>query len=391
MKIIQLGLTALIFFIGCQREAFENSPFENIPISSHSDITISTLELERLELEEILSSLNGELLVKDDTLIFFDISFSKAFLFGQDGKLLKEELGVGPGPREIPYKAISFIGERSDGGLVLIGSSNDYHLIDPAYNRTKSSFIKWQNNPSPEYLQNNPTPTAHRAYDLAYNLGEIEVMGDYAYLPLASPPPPFSKFNLTTDLYAHEARISAKMNLETGKPEELLGRFSPVYQQNKDARIFSFYSMSADLDKQHFYITYRPDSLIYVMDKKLQPLHAFGVEGRNMDTDYKIFPSTDNIEKLNTHWQKEVKTRGYYTGIHVEPKLNLIFRSYTKGKNNLQDGLQIYRGKTLMADVDVPSGFKVTGYAEPYIYSSVFVNEENDLLYVYRFPVNNLF
>lgn len=390
MKILLQLFIGIFFIADCQTTTYEKSPFDDISVSSRVDIKKDDIALEKINLDNILSSLNGELIIKEDTLIFFDVSFSKAFLFNQDGKLLQEQLGVGPGPKEIPFKAISFIEQRSDGGLILVGSSNDYHVVDAAYNRTKSSFIGWQNNPSPEYLRNNPTPSAHRAYDLAYNLGDMEVLGKYAYLPLASAPPPFSKFNLTTDLYAHEARIAAKINLETDKVEALLGRLSPVYHDNKGARIFSFYSMSVDIEKQQFYVTYRPDSLIYVMDKQLKPHRAFGNKGKNMNTDYQSFSSTKDVDKLTTHWQKEEQRRGFYTGIHVETSLDMVFRSYTKGDNDSNDGLQIYQNETLIADVTVPDGFKITGYADPYIYSSVFVDEEKDLLYVYRFKIKPL-
>ncbi|MGF1671615.1 MAG: hypothetical protein ACFCU6_14310 [Balneolaceae bacterium] len=109
-----------------------------------------------------------------------------------------------------------------------------------------------------------------------------------------------------------------------------------------------------------------------------------------MNTDYKLFPSSNNVETLSLHWQKEIQSRGFYTGIHFEPELNMIFRSYSRGNDESYDGLQIYRNETLLADVDVPAGFKVSGYAAPYIYSSIFVNEENEQLYVYRFVIDDL-
>ncbi|MGF1671614.1 MAG: hypothetical protein ACFCU6_14305 [Balneolaceae bacterium] len=232
MKYYIPSILIIIFFTACNHEAYEDSFFKNITVTNTSEIKVRSIEIEDVEFDKIHSSLDGTLIVKNENLIFFDNAFSRAFLFDQDGNFIKSRLGIGPGPNELPNRGISFIDTNLSGSLILVGSSNDYHIINPDYERTKSSVIRWQSNHPIEYLQNNPTPTDQRAYDLAYNLGNMKVLGDYAYLPLASAPPPFSKFNLTTELYAYEGRIAAKMNLESGDVAEIIGRLSPVFHQN---------------------------------------------------------------------------------------------------------------------------------------------------------------
>lgn len=237
-----------------------------------------------------------------------------------------------------------------------------------------------------EYLQTNPTPEDQRSYNLGYDIGQVRATENIAYLPLVSPPPPYSEFNLNTDLFATEARILAKMNLETGVVEEILGRYSPVYRTNEDARIFSFFSFSL-LPENTMAITYRADSLIYVFDMDFAILQVFGQAGRDMDTDYKRFPYTPNESSLGTHWQQEEANRGYYTAIEYIEERDLLFRSYQKGSAMDTDGLQIYRGTTLLADVDVPKTFKVAGYSDPWFYSDPFIDNEKELITVFRFQM----
>ena len=53
----------------------------------------------------------------------------------------------------------------------------------------------------------------------------------------------------------------------------------------------------------------------------------------------------------------------------------LLFRSYRKGGGSVTDGLQVYRDGVLVGDVDVPLGFRMAGYVEPYYYSYVVPDE----------------
>ena len=63
-----------------------------------------------------------------------------------------------------------------------------------------------------------------------------------------------------------------------------------------------------------------------------------------------------------------------------------LFRSYKK-KDIEKDGLQIYKEGKLIADVSVPTNFRVMGYMAPYYYSYIIPNkdEEDNSLMLYRF------
>ncbi|MBQ8644754.1 MAG: hypothetical protein IJ476_00055, partial [Bacteroidales bacterium] len=57
-------------------------------------------------------------------------------------------------------------------------------------------------------------------------------------------------------------------------------------------------------------------------------------------------------------------------------------RSYHKGAHSTTDGLQIYDGdNNLIADIDVPVGFKPIGYIHPYLYSDIISENNTSVFY----------
>ena len=195
------------------------------------------------------------------------------------------------------------------------------------------------------------------------------------------------KLNMSSgEDYYKNARIICKMNLKNGNIQDILGRLSPEYQ--KYHYIGQFSLPSFDISREgDFYVCFEADSLIYRYDKNYNIKEAYGIKGKNMNTSYKEI-STINELKREHESQREVC--GYYNFIEYIDDRGLLFRSYTKGNKETTDGLQIYKGDCLIADVDVPKNFKIIGYIEPYFYSDLIFNEENEILKVYRFKLEKL-
>ena len=101
-----------------------------------------------------------------------------------------------------------------------------------------------------------------------------------------------------------------------------------------------------------------------------------------MDMDYMPIAS---LEQVNRDLGKNRLKKGYYGTVEYIDATGYLFRSYLKGADAATDGLQIYKDGVLVGDVDVPKGFRVTGYNAPYYYSQVFEDEEAEKLTVYRF------
>ena len=124
---------------------------------------------------------------------------------------------------------------------------------------------------------------------------------------------------------------------------------------------------------------YELDDMIYACDNNFVPKFSYGYKGKDMDKsehramDFETYKKERDAERKKAHYRK-IKCVGDYT-----------FRSYVKSISAPYDGLQIYNGTTLIADVDVPKGLNVIGKIGDYYYSEVLGDEETMKLWIYRF------
>ena len=71
----------------------------------------------------------------------------------------------------------------------------------------------------------------------------------------------------------------------------------------------------------------------------------------------KEYVSVKSVEDIQSKGVAQYRTKGYYIWVEYIDELDYLFRSYSKGKKESSDGLQIYQDRTLIADIDVPKGF----------------------------------
>jgi hypothetical protein len=174
------------------------------------------------------------------------------------------------------------------------------------------------------------------------------------------------------------------MYIKNGSVTRIFGRLPPTYSKNKSISTFSYLSFDL-LPGNKLAISYPADSLIYLFDNNFNLLESFGSSGRNMDLNYH---SATSLKDFRNNWHSENENRGYYRSTKFIAERNLLFRSYHKGGKETSDGLQIYKGDTLVADLDVPKGFSVEGYIAPYFYSNAFINDEKERISLYRFKLH---
>ena len=171
------------------------------------------------------------------------------------------------------------------------------------------------------------------------------------------------------------------MNVLNGDVEKMLGHYPSFYDGNHNA----FYNMYFDINKKdkQFLVTYDADSLIYCYDTDFQPLYSFGFAGENVKTDYKKI-SVEAFVKARGEFREKYT---YYHHLKYLSELDMLFRSYTRPDDEKQDGLQIYQGKTLLADVSVPKKMYVLGYSAPYVYATSGLDEMSESFALYRFKI----
>jgi len=362
-----------------------------------AEIMFDTLSLEKLPLElgPGESSYEGFTEVRDGSIRFMDTQTSDMFVFDLEGNLLERTLGRGEGPEELPGVAgPRFYATTPDGRHVFIGSSNDLYVFDPDFNRTHTLQIGWRGIP-PGEMEGATDPDNDRAYNMAYDATNIRVTDQHIYLALEGAPPPFlPDFNRASDRYAEEGRILARIDLESGKILEVVGRLSPLFAEDESTRFFAYPVFDLRGDDE-LVLTFAPDPQIYAVDSNFTVRNSFGREGEDMDTNYRPIPVTEDPAELGQYARTEISSRSVYRNLTAVEERDLVFRTYKRDRNATADGLQIYRDETFIADVDVPrqSGtdlyntFEVVGYEAPYFYSNVFTDEAYEELWVYRFTI----
>jgi len=373
----------LIIFTSCTSNV-SDSEFYNHSPSSLSDIVFEEVDMETIVMDSILSSFGGQLIVTEEGLSFIDYNFGWMFNFDLEGSFLDRSLGVGQGPKEIPASGITFYTPIHDRGHLFIGSSFDFYTFDNELERQQTGRIRFKQDKPTEYLAGNPTPEDQRSYNLAYYISDAKATGTHAFLPLIGGPPEYTSFSMDTDLFAKEARLLARMNLETGEIEDIIGRFPPSYYEHPEKRPLSYFFFDL-IDNETIAITFAADPFIHLFTLDFEHLSSFGIEGHEMDTNYELF--TGSAASFERFIVNQMRTKGFYNSIKYIPETGLLFRGYSKGTDSDIDGMQVYKNNTLVAHFDVPKGMRIAGYAAPWYYSDADVDERNEIIKTHRFKL----
>lgn len=366
-------LFVLFFFCNCRHE----SKFAEIKNPVRRD-TLQSLYTETFPLENIQASYVGNLFLKDKSIYFVDSKFCWIFEFDEEGKLKKRSLGQGNGPSELPTGMIDGFACLEDGSRFFVGPSNDCYVFDK-HNQLKSKYVMQHRRLKDGEKMNYEDPSV---YTLYYVNMIMKNHGDYLYYTVMLDHPLYN-FMTSPEEYFKKAHILRKMNVHTGESEAVVGNYPEVYQKDPSLKHLNF--VYYDIDKSgNFYITYEGASTIYTFDSNFQPLSAFGYAGRNMAHKEVVFHSIEDFQK---GYMKNHEERGLYTGIEYIDETGVLFRTYQRGEGQDKDGLQIYKDRVLIGDVDVPKNFKILGYIPPYYYGTEGIDEENETILIQRFKL----
>lgn len=339
---------------------------------SESDITVQKLELDSVTVENIeLCSYTGYSGTCKDSLYFWDERLSDFYTISIDGELGKRRLGYGHSTQEIPIHPNGESYSDLSGELVTMGGTYDGYVYDG-----KVREFRMQ----PEGEKNSYTSSS------IYSTWDYVIMRNdksYMYFNVLSDIEEFGLNSSNKDYFA-KAAIIMKVNLTDGKMTPI-GHYPDFYVENQGkVKQLPYYYFDLD-DDGGFFMTFQADSLIYHYDSDFKLLDTFGFKGRDMDTKYSN--PGNNDKDFAKAIQTDQEHKGYYTWL--ERVGDYIFRSYQKSSKATTYGLQIYKGGTLIGDVDVPRGFKVAGKVGDYFVSHIVIDEEAQKLYFYKFKIDD--
>lgn len=377
----------LILIFGCKKKVDYESYFKTEKYNK-SRIIGDKIKLDTIFLDKIESSYIGDVEYLDNEIVFVDSRFCWVYIYDLKGKVIDKKLGQGRGPEELNTSFIDGYCFLDNGKRIFIGSSNDIHIYDKNWKKLKQTHINW--NGSVKYgtaaqVIKNPSPNEPSIYSVEYANLKMKSYGNSVYVPIYSEHPKFNGF--TGFEYYKEGNILAELDLENVEIKRLFGRRTPELLKYKYLMHHSMFRF--DIDKNNnFYVSHEIDSLIYVYDKEFSVKYAFGVSGKGMDTNYQQLEKLDR-KKFQQLYFEDRPTRGYYSAIKVFEDQGIVFRSYKKNEQTNNDGLQIYKDKVLVMDIDVPENLEIKEYIHPYFYSNALINEETEQIEVIRLKLPN--
>lgn len=374
-----ISVLVLIFYLtGCTDKKDKNA--FDFKLTSESNIGIDSLCLTTINLEDIVSSYEIESGIKENTIYVVDKYLCTLHFYDGDGKLKSSHLGTGRAANETVIGQISGASFMENGELIIFNSSGIYMIYDKNLLFDRFFQIQYDKNNTLLETYKDPLKYTHRYNRLVMRPHDGKI---YFNMELAHPE---ANIVESGEKYLTDTYTIAELDVDAKEYTSLLGKGYPhSYRDSpENKRILS--ASYFDIDKQgHIYATYEADSTIYVFDKHENGISAFGRAGKNMNMGY---VAVNNLKDARKHYGEERRKKGYYNWIEYVDETDVLFRSYQKGDTSSSDGLQIYKDGVLIGDVDVPKGFKVAGYAAPYYYSKVIVDEDNEKLAAYKFSID---
>jgi hypothetical protein len=370
MRIIYSIVLTIFLFASCdkKRELY-NSKF-----CGKTNLNIESVNLEKIQLDSIATSFEGEFLLSENCLFFADRRFSWIYKFDINGNLLKKGFGKGKGPNEIAGGIKKTI-IMSDDNLLALTTSNYLYKISPNLNEILRKKIKIERKNN--FRSSKPPITNPSYYSFIHNRINMIELDSLLFYNIRIEHPRFNCIKHTEEFYAN-SHIIANIDLKIGKPLNAMGEYPPSFDENPIHQFnFSYFDK---INNQKIIVGFGCDSLLYVYNKDFVLDKVFGGEGKHMNTKYRELKSYSEYKQ---YYLEEEEEKGYY--LSVKSFNNILFRSYRKGKHNY-DGLQIYQRETLIADIEVPKGFRVFGKYKDWYYAEV-IDEQKENLDIYRFKV----
>jgi hypothetical protein len=354
-------LLLFIILISCTKENkdVDASTYYDVPNLSkkHTNRLIKEIVMDTLELDSnIETSYAGHFWIHRDTLYFSDTYFGYVFKFDRNGNALEKYLGKGKGPNEVLGLHNSV--PLQHGFAFFYGGNNSLYTFNKDWKKTGEGRIDWGIKRSYKEVLKNPEPSLPESYEFDSGYENILKPWDENYLAIAitASHPKFWGYS-NSDLYYNHSRILALINVETGKIDKFIGRRSPFYLSHINLPNFDHFNY--EVGKTEVFVNFWPDKYIYIIDKETGlAIGKYGVEGKNMKTDYEV---TNSYKEASEKHYVHRKKYGYYSHLKYISEKDILFRSYKKGELRTTDGIQIYKDHYLIGDLEVPKGFEILG------------------------------
>lgn len=371
--------------IGCK--ANQNSKksvtdYSSIPNFSTKEIRVDQLiGMDSLKIDGKKMSMVGNFFIHQDSLYFADCILASVLVYDKDARYVRSIYRKGRGPKEL--RGLDVMTVLPSGDFVIMDEQWGITICDTTWNKVKDFTLEWKSTKSLIEQRRNPDPEDMGIYEVEYAKNKICAYGEqHVIFPITTEHVSLNAFECKNiRRYYDETYTLAILSLQRGEIERMICKFSPVYK--KYSYLPNFKNVLFETNGDELYYSFEVDPLIYKMNLTDSTLVSFGEAGTAMNTNYR---ETTLFEDTEKYMKEDMETYGYYRYLQYIPDRDLLFRGYRKGKN-MKDGLQVYSGNCLIADLEVPREFEVIGYIAPCFYARGACNYDDEEIVLYKFKL----
>jgi len=334
------------------------------------------IEIDSIVIDAFYTSSQGNFFMKDSIITFADNYYARMFEFNcKNGELISQHFGLGEGPDEMLRFLYAYPIENDTSVFVIDGNLSVTLFGETAHRLDKKGMLdfKWDDDPSRDY-------ESPKAYNFMFmgDFGTYIYNKDSMYIVPVSPMIKVLGYdgNMGKDFYK-KSHILGLVNKKTLEVEKVFGSFPEICNEIPTPH-FDFFSYLIDGDK--LYYNHPIDSLVYVYEYPDKLLYTFGYECKDINRSYTKSTS------LEDEIYEDYKKVGIVTEIKKFPESELFIRTYIKDMGTQKFGMQIYNSShDLLADVEMPTYFKLLGYHDSYFYGVTMMPRETDENTFYTF------
>lgn len=345
------------------------------------------LEIDSVAANADTTSLRGNFVMLDSTIMFVDQLYCKIFSYDRiNGDLNCTYSGYGQGPNEMVGIMYGTPVNPGDTAMWIFDSSYGIYEFISTKGMVKYKGridLGWDKPAKNDYSSvSNYTPL--EMSDFGMKLTCIDDSTILVPLSLIN-----RNFSETSKTRYEKGKILGKLNLNTLKIENLWGSF-PDFYSDSPLPFFEFFDYAVDKADSQIFVNHAPDSLIYRYDLNGDLINTFGFEPEGINRNY-----TKGFDVSIENFKADIEEVGVNTGLYYDDESQLLFRTTMKDFSSGVTVMQVYRDNDLIIEKLMPSYFKLLGKYGNRYYGIRFIPIETDdksqfLIYSFQLPQRNI-
>lgn len=376
IKISYLCLYLGILFSSCGNNN-SNKIYKN-EYTHKVNIKYTEFKCKKYKLKGFDSSGVGKIVINNNKILYMDDIFNVVYRCNLKGYFENIVVERGKGPKDI-------IGcgyyTKTKSNYFFITKNGAVSKMNKSWEREKVYMINLPIKHTVEEITYNPSLEYTGIYELNMESKNIcDYDSDNLLIPIITDHFKINGFGTNSDKFYKESYMFGIMNKNTGEVNRMIGHRSDIYLKKKYIPNFNWFSFTKINNR--IYVSFAADPKIQIMDLDGKNVARFGIKGKDMNTNYR---ETKIPQIALDNCSRDLVEFDYYRNLKFIPETNLLFRTYKKQLKD-KDGMQIYKNKTLIGDVNVPLGFRIVGYAKGKYYAQG--KSRNDDIIFYSFTLN---